>query len=216
MAVLIESKSLETSQETSCLLAGSQNLTCDLLHGYEAIVLTDVSDNKGRRVSNFDFIPSLPKSTSLDLASGMAASVIRTRQLLRIISFIIFLCILLYSTTSHLDDSNVYDLMIPLEAGTESTELIDAKCLLPNVDPFRADVMKLVRKLPPIKCNGKKRYGTVVGQQLRLDVSELRKAEMKYVRRPKEDDFSIKYSEAIQLDLNTAGNSFIPSIFVIL
>ena len=106
--------------------------------------------------------------------------------------------------------------MIPLEAGTESTEFVDAKCLLPNVDPFRPDVMKLVRKLAPIKCNGKKRHGTLVGQDLRVDVNGVRKAEMQYIRRPKGDDFSIKYSETIQLDLNTAGSSLVLLLFVIL
>ena len=98
-----------------------------------------------------------------------------------------------------------FDLVLPLEAHNESTEFVDGKCVLPVVDPFRADVMKLVRKLPPIKCNRMKRYGTVVGQEVHLDVSGLIKVEMKYIRRPHGDDFNVKFSEAIPVDLTTTG-----------
>ena len=106
-----------------------------------------------------------------------------------------------------------FDLVIPLEAGNESTEFVDGKCVLPIVDPFRTDVMNLVRKLPPIKCNGKKRYGTVIGQELRLDVNGLRKAEMKYIRRRDGDDFNVEFSEAIQLDLTNTGMDYNSCIF---
>ena len=101
--------------------------------------------------------------------------------------------------------SETFDLVMPLEADNETTEFVDSKCVLPKVDPFRVDVMKLIRKLPPIKCNGKKRYGTVVGQELRLDVNGLRKAEMKYIRRPAGDDFKVEFSEAISIDFTKTG-----------
>ena len=87
----------------------------------------------------------------------------------------------------------------------EADQLSTSQCVLPNVDPFRVDIMKLIRKLPPIRCNGKKRYGTVVGQELRLDVNGLRKAEMKYIRRPAGDDFKVEFSEAISIDLTRTG-----------
>ena len=101
-----------------------------------------------------------------------------------------------------------FDLVLPLEAHNESTEFVDGKCVLPVVDPFRTDVMMLVRKLSPIKCNGKKRYGKVVEQELQLDVSGLIKVEMKYIRRPDGDDFNVEFSEAIQVDLTSAGKQF--------
>ena len=106
-----------------------------------------------------------------------------------------------------------FDLVIPLESGNESTEFVDGKCVLPVIDPFRTDVMNLVRKLPPIKCNGKKRYGTVIGQQLRLDVNGLRKADIKYITRRDGDDFNVEFSEAIQLDLSKTGIEFNSFIF---
>ena len=127
----------------------------------------------------------------------------RRGKLIAIAAAIVFIFFVLRQLTTE-----TFDLVIPLEAGNESTEFVDGRCVLPVVDPFRADVMRLVRKLPPIKCNGKKRYGTVIGQELRLDVSGLRKAEMRYIRRPDGDDFNFKFSEAIQLDVTKSGINF--------
>ena len=98
-----------------------------------------------------------------------------------------------------------FDLIMPLEADNETTEFVDSKCVLPKVDPFRVDVMKLIRKLPPIKCNGKKRYGTVVGQELRLNVNGLDNAKMMYIIRLEENDFNVGFSEAIAIDLTKTG-----------
>ena len=94
---------------------------------------------------------------------------------------------------------------LPVKARRGRKSIINISCILPKVDPFNQDVMKHVRKLSPLKCSEKKRYGTVVGQTLLLDVTGVVKAEMKYIRRPKGDDFGVEYSEAIQLDITKAG-----------
>ena len=128
----------------------------------------------------------------------------RIRRKVKFVTIAAVLCLIFLLLLRELS-IDTFDSIIPLEAGNESPEFVDGRCVLPVVDPFRADVMRLVRKLPPIKCNGKKRYGTVTGQELRLDVSGLRKAEMRYIRRPDGDDFNFRFSKAIRLDITSAG-----------
>ena len=132
-------------------------------------------------------------------------ALVRKRRILHTVLLFAVMLLLISLVAMLLGSFRSYDFVMPLEAGNETTEFVDSKCVLPTVDPFRVDVMELIRKLPPIKCNGKTRYGTVEGQELRLDVNGLRKAEMKYIRRPAGDDFKVEFSEAISIDLARAG-----------
>ena len=91
-----------------------------------------------------------------------------------------------------------------LEEGKETTEFTDSKCVLPQLDPFRKEVMPLIKTLPPLKCK-EKRYGVVNGQEIHLNPKGLKKAKLVYIRRPPGDDFTVKYSDPVDINLNEKG-----------
>ena len=95
-----------------------------------------------------------------------------------------------------------------LEEGKETTEFIDSKCVLPHLDPFRKEVMALVQTLPPLKCK-EKRYGVVQGQEIHLNPKGLKGAKLVYVRRPSGDDFHVKYSDPVNVNLNEKGIQYV-------
>ena len=91
-----------------------------------------------------------------------------------------------------------------LEEGKETTEFIDSKCVLPPLDPFRKEVMPLIQSLPPLKCK-EKRYGVVQGKEIHLNPDGLRGAKLVYIRRPNGDDFHVKYSDPVDINLKEKG-----------
>ena len=91
-----------------------------------------------------------------------------------------------------------------LEEGRETTEFTDSKCVLPPLDPFRKEIMPLIKTLPPLKCK-EQRYGVVEGQEIHLSTKGLKSAKMVYIRRPPGDDFTVKYSDPVKIDLNKKG-----------
>ena len=130
----------------------------------------------------------------------------RPRLILYAVSFLTLLYLILFYFEAVPDILNPSLTFLPLEEGKENSDLTQGKCLLPNLDPFRPDVLKYVRKLPELKCKGE-RYGRVSGSELHLKTTGLSKVLMAYMRRPEGDDFKMFYSKDVPVDLQRAGKA---------
>ena len=130
----------------------------------------------------------------------------RPRLILYAGSFLITLYLILFYFEALPDVLNPSLTFLPLEEGKENSDLTQGKCILPNVDPFRPDVLKYVRKLPELKCKGE-RYGRVSGSELHLKTTGLSRVLIAYMRRPEGDDFKMFYSKDVPVDLKKAGKT---------
>ncbi len=92
--------------------------------------------------------------------------------------------------------------MQPLEAGKESTDM--GKCVVPQLDPFRSEMMNLFKKLPKLECKGK-RFAEAIGRQLRLKTEGLKEGTLQYIRRPHQDDFNFELSTPIPINFKNKG-----------
>ena len=136
-------------------------------------------------------------------ARSRLARVTRTRIILFFIVFIIYFSI----DHARWTDYFLYDFDASLEEGNETTEFVDTKCILPQLDPFRESAMKYVEKLPKLTCAGKRR-GFIKGTEILIDGKDITKLQMSYIRRPEGDDFNTVYSDRIDIDLNSRGKHF--------
>ena len=93
---------------------------------------------------------------------------------------------------------------MPLDEQNETTEFTDGKCVLPKVDPYRQEILPLVKKLPPLNCGGR-RYGYTQGREIHLKTKEVRAAKMYYIKRPEGDDFKVTLSKEEVIDFNSNG-----------
>lgn len=91
-----------------------------------------------------------------------------------------------------------------LDEQNETTEFTDSKCVLPKVDPYRQEILPLMKKLLPLKCGGR-RYGYAEGREIHLKTKELKAAKMYYIKRPVGDDFKVTLSKEEVIDLNLDG-----------
>lgn len=141
--------------------------------------------------------------------TDMAFSRVFRRRLPSLVTIIVLICtvyfLCLYRNWLP-DELNIFLSLEyqALEEGRETTEFTDGKCVLPKLDPFRAEIMPLIETLPPLKCR-EKRYGVVEGQEIHLNTKGIKSAKMVYIRRPHDDDFSVEYSDPIKIDLNEKG-----------